>query len=179
MALTQKRTAALLAAGLIAVPLLPSLLVDATPADDWLDLDGDDEVTVVSADGAQVAMTPPAGWQYRDRGGNRLQLRTDDGSAVLMEVVDLDGRDPDAVTQRLIRRGRIGGSNAALTPGSVSTGDGSLSGRPCTVVIDDLSGSCAFLSDGDVLVSVHAVGTPDDPAPALDDVLDSISRSTS
>jgi hypothetical protein len=179
MSLTQKRAAALLAAGLIAVPWLPSLVADATPADEWSAVEAGQEVTVVSADGAQVAMMPPAGWQYRDRGGNRVQLRTDDGAAVLLEVVDLDGRDADAVTQRLIRRGRIGGSNAAITPGTVSTGDGSLSGRPCTVVVDDLSGSCAFLSDGDVLVSVHAVGTPDDSAPALDDVLDSISRSSS
>lgn len=175
MALTQKRTAALLAAGLIAVPLLPSLLVEVTPADDWLDVE--DEVVVVSADGAQIAMTPPPGWRYRDSGGDRAQLRTGAGSAVLIEVVDLDGRDADAVTQRLIRRDRVGGSNTAITAGTVSTGDGSLTGRPCTVVIDDLAGSCAFLSDGDVLVSVLAVGTPDAPAPTIDDVLDSITRS--
>lgn len=179
MPLTQKRAAALLAAGLIAVPLLPSLAVDITPADDWLDLEQGQEVTVVSADGAEVAMIPPGGWRYRDRGGDGAQLRTDDGAAVLIEVVDLDGRDVDAVTQRLIRRGRVGGSNTAITPGAVSTGDGSLSGRPCTVVIDDLAGSCAFLSDGDVLVSVLAVGTADHPAPALDVVLDSITRSHS
>lgn len=179
MPLTQKRAAALLAAGLIAVPLVPSLLVEVSPADDWLELEGEQEVIVVSADGAAIAMTPPPGWQYRDAGGDRAQLRTDDGSAVVVEVVDLDGRDADAVTERLIRRGRVGGSNAALTPGTVSTGDGSLTGRPCAVVVEDLSGSCAFLSDGDVLVSVVAIGTADRPAPVLDDILDSITRSDS
>ncbi|WP_299557886.1 hypothetical protein [uncultured Mycolicibacterium sp.] len=179
MRLKDKRAAVLLTAGLLAVPLLPAVLVGATPIDDWAPVGAGEPVRVVSADGAAVDIELPAGWVYRQFGGDGVVARSADGAAVLLEVVDRDGRDPDAVTERLIRRDRVGGTNAALTEGAVSTGDGSLHGRPCTAVAHELSGSCAFLADDDVVVSVYVLGTPDTPAPDLSDVLGAISRSDS
>ena len=176
MQVTQKKAAAALAAGLIAVPGVPLLAEAASPIDDWSPTAVGQVMTVTSADGHDITMAPPPGWQVRES-PTGLALRSESGNRIMVAVYDRGGRDLDAVARRLMRADRVLGANSSLTEGVVSTTDGSLSGPPCVVVtVDETSGPCAFLADDDVVVSVQSLGSRAAPAPPLSGLLDTISR---
>lgn len=177
MNLTHKKVAAALGAGLIAVPGIPLLAEAASPVDDWSPTTAGQVVTVTSADGHDITVRTPAGWQAREF-ANGLALRSESGNRILVQVYDRGQRDPDAVARRLIRADRVLGANSALTEGAVRTTDGSLGGPPCVIVtVDNTSGPCAFLADDDVVVSVQSLGSRTAPAPPLSGLLGAISRS--
>lgn len=177
MYLTQKKAAATLAAGLIAVPGIPLLAEAASPVDDWSTTTAGQVMTVTSAEGHDVTVRPPPDWQAREF-ANGLALRSESGNRILVQVYDRGHRDPDAVARRLIRADRILGANSALTAGAVRTTDGSLAGPPCVIVtVENTSGPCAFLADDDVVVSLQSLGSRTAPAPPLSGLLGAISRS--
>lgn len=175
--LTQKRAAATLALGLIAVPGIPLLAEAASPIEDWTPTTAGQVMTVTSADGRDVTVRPPLDWEVREF-ANGLALHSESGNRILVQVYDRGDRNPDAVARRLIRADRLFGANSALTEGTVRTADGSLSGPPCVIVtVDETSGPCAFLSDDDVVVSVQSLGSLAAPALPLSELLGTISRS--
>jgi hypothetical protein len=166
-----------LAVGLIAVPGVPALVNQLLPENDWDTARYAETLDVTSAEGTSVTLVPPSGWQVQDL-GDRAVLRTD-GSAVLVQIYDLDSRDPQAVAQRLIRSNRVGGINTTLDGGRVATADGALSGDTCVALTHNATGTCAYLSDGDVMVSVIALGGPDNPAPSITDVVAPLTKGES
>src|SRR5689334_17691812 len=85
--MTQKPAAFALAAGLLAVPLVPMLLEAALPEREWADAgSGGTEVEIVSAEGNGIVVTAPDGWQTQD-GGDSAVLRAD-GAAVIVQIYD-------------------------------------------------------------------------------------------
>jgi hypothetical protein len=119
----------------------------------------------------------PDGWQVQDL-GDQAVLRGD-GGTVLLQVYDLDGRDPEAVAKRLMRSNRVGDVRTTLDGGRIATADGSLSGDTCVALTDDATGSCAYLSDGDVMLSVIALGSSRQSTPAIADVVAPFTREQS
>ena len=97
---------------------------------------------------------------------------------VLVQVYDRSDRDPNAVAQRLIRSNRVAGVTSALDGGRIASADGGLTGETCVAVADNRTGTCAFLADDEVVVSVLALGDAEHPAPAIDEVVSDLTRST-
>jgi hypothetical protein len=172
--LQQKRAALILAALMLAVPLVPMILDAALPQRQWNPAENSaEQITAVTDEGNTVAVETPQGWEALDQGDSAVLRKGD--VTVLVEVFDLDQRNPDAVTDRLIRLHRIQGITSALDGGTATTADG-LNGRTCVAVTTSATGTCAFVHDGDVVVSVVALGTPDQPAPPIDRVMELLSR---
>lgn len=167
--LTQRGTALALAVGLLAVPGVPTLLNSWLPEKVWETVDSEDELTLTSVEGATVDVAAPEGWQVQNFGDGAV-LRGD-GSAVLLQVYDLEGRDPEAVAKRLMRSNRVGDIHTTLDGGRIATADGSLSGDTCVAVTENTTGSCAYLTDGEVMLSVIALGSNQQKAPPLSDVV--------
>ncbi|MGU3499153.1 hypothetical protein [Mycobacterium sp. C31M] len=174
--LAQKPAAVALGIGLLAVPLLPLAANAVLPERDWAAEAGDETSLELETDGGQrVVIDALDGWQVTDE-GTSLSM-TGDGTVVLVEVYDRMDRDPAAVAQRLMRVNRLHGINAALDGGVVGAQDGAaLSGDTCVAVTTATTGTCAFLYDDEVVVSVIALGEPDRPAPHVRTIIDRISR---
>ena len=173
--LTQKPAAFALAGLMLAVPLVPMILDAALDERSWEAADGPvDDVVAISADGNEVTVQIPEGWEGQDQ-GPAVVLRND-GELVLIEVFDLEGRDPGGVAERLARLHRMQGIASGFDGGAVATSDGSLSGDTCVAVTDGATGTCAFLHDDDVIVSVVSLGGTDQPAAPLQDVVELIGR---
>lgn len=172
--LTQRGAAAALGLGLLAIPAVPAVADAVLPEQVWETAVFDQMLTITSADGITVTATPPPGWQVHDRGGSAV-LR-DGNATVLLQVYDLDGRDPEAVAQRLMRASRFDGITATVDGGYIATAQGTLSGDTCIAVTADATGRCAYLTDGEVLVSVISLGEPGSPAPPLTALVDPLVR---
>ena len=124
---TQKPAAFALAGLMLAVPLVPMILDAALDERSWEPADGTViEVNAVSDDGNEVMVRIPDGWEGQDQGSS-VVLRNDE-ALVLIDVFDLEGRDPDAVAERLTRLHRMQGIASGLDGGDIATSDGSLSG---------------------------------------------------
>lgn len=174
--LTQKRAALALAAGLLAVPSIPMLLEAVVPETAWATAtSGGADVEIVSAGGAGVEVSAPDGWETQDNGDSAV-LRSE-GATVLIQVYDRAGREPAAVAQRLMRANRVEGMPSAPDGGHISTTDGDLTGDTCVVVTEQLTGTCAYLADDDIVVSVITLGDTDHPALPIADVVGPLARS--
>ncbi|MCV7226770.1 hypothetical protein [Mycolicibacterium komossense] len=167
--LTQRPAAVALAAGLIAVPGLPMLANELLPEPAWESAEATQQVDVYTAEGHGVVVTAPDGWEAQDNGDSAL-LRAD-GSIVAVQVYERSGRDPESVAQRLMRANRIQGISSALDGGTIASVDGTLTGQTCLVVTTDMTGTCAYLMDDDVVVSVISLARPGQPAPPIVDVV--------
>ncbi|CAN5151462.1 hypothetical protein BH11ACT7_BH11ACT7_25300 [soil metagenome] len=173
--MTQKPAAFALAAGLLAVPLVPVLLEATLPDRAWDEpAPGDAEVEIVSADGVGINITAPDGWQAQDNGDSAV-IRSE-GAAVLIQIYDRADRDPAAVAQRLMRANRVQGMPSALDGGRIGSADGDFAGDTCVVVTTDLTGTCAYLSDEDVVVSVITLGDAEHPALPIAEVVGPLAR---
>lgn len=173
-ALTQRRAAAALTLALLAVPGLPTVANAVLPEPQRDNAGTTDVVDIATDAGNAIVLRPPAGWRISDR-GNQAVLRDGD-SVVLVRIFDRGDRDPQAVAQRLMRADRVRGISTALDGGTISTADGALSGTTCVAVSENVTGSCAFLADDDVVVSVLALGSPDDPALPIAKLVEPITR---
>ncbi|QBJ95003.1 hypothetical protein ERC79_02765 [Rhodococcus sp. ABRD24] len=158
--------------GLIAVPGIPALLAPAVPEPEWESVADLEAITLTSSEGTEVSVIPPIGWDTRNVGTG--QVFQSGESTILVMLYDREGRDADALAERLIRAARLNGTNTAFTGQVVSSADGTLTGRACTVVSSDRNGPCAFLSDDEVVVAVRSLGTADDPAAPIDDMVASM-----
>lgn len=167
--LTQRPVAAALALGLLAIPGVPMVANALLPERDWETAATDTQVDLYTADGHGVVIVAPDGWQAQDNGDTAV-LRAD-GSVVLVQVYDRSGRDPESVAQRLMRANRIQGVSSALDGGTVESTDGTLTGQTCVVVTTDTTGSCAYLMDDDVVVSVLSLGRAGRPALPVADLV--------
>jgi hypothetical protein len=178
MPLTQKKAAFTLGALMLAVPGVPTLLASAVPDRQWqVAAPGTDSVEIVSAGGHGVVVTAPDGWETLDE-GDSVALRSG-GATVIVEVYDRQDRDPGAVAQRLIRSHRVAGVSSALDGGQIASAGGGLSGDTCVVVTENRTGTCAFLADDDIVVSVITLGDAETPAPAVDEIVTHLARSAS
>jgi hypothetical protein len=135
---------------------------------------GGGPVRLTTDAGSEVVVSSPAGWDVLASGDG---VSFHSGEALIaVQANDRDGRDVVAVAERLMRTERLEGINAALTGEDIATGDSALSGQTCVLVGDKVIGSCAFVADDDVVVWVQVMGTVDDPAPNLSDVVRTITR---
>jgi len=175
--LVERGPALALAIGLLAVPGIPTLVNSWLPETIWETAESVDAMTLTTVEGQSVAIVAPDGWQVQDL-GDQAVLRGD-GGTVLLQVYDLDGRDPEAVAKRLMRSNRVGDVRTTLDGGRIATADGSLSGDTCVALTDDATGSCAYLSDGDVMLSVIALGSSRQSTPAIADVVAPFTREQS
>lgn len=176
--LTQKPAAFALGIGLLAVPLAPMAADAILPQRDW-SADADDltPLSVVTENGESVDIDALDGWQVTDHGSS-VTMR-DEGTLVLIDAYDRQDRDPAAVAQRLMRANRLAGISAALDGGTISARDGSaLSGDTCVAVTTSSAGTCAFLYDNDVVVSVIAFTDPDSQGPDIETIAGLITRET-
>jgi hypothetical protein len=164
--LTQRGAALALAAGLLAVPGIPLVLDAVLPTRVWETITAADEDVSVSTKTANFPIAIPAGWTARPIGSGAV-LRNG-SSRVLFQAYDVGDRDIDVVQQRIMRATRIGGITTAFDGGDIATADGGLRGRTCVAIADDSTGPCAYLTDGDVVVMVTSLGTPEAPAAPLD-----------
>jgi hypothetical protein len=170
--LAQMRPAAWLTVGFLAVPGVPMLAAQLLAADPWETAEGPVQLTTDS--GSEVVVSSPPGWDVL-ASGDGVSFRS--GHALIaVQANDRDGRDVVAVAERLMRIERLEGINAALTGEDIATRDSALSGQTCVLVGDKVIGSCAFVADDDVVVWVQVMGTVDDPAPNLSDVVRTITR---
>jgi hypothetical protein len=173
--LTQKSAALILGLLMVAVPLVPMILDAALPQRPWDPAETvAEQVSAITDEGNVVVVATPQGWEALDQGDTAV-LRND-GATLLIEAFDLDQRDPDAVAERLIRLHRIQGLTSALDGGTINTSDGTLGGNTCVVVTTSATGTCAFLHDNDVVISVVSLSERGQPAPPIDEVVDLVSR---
>lgn len=170
--LSQRRAAIALTVGLLAVPGVPMLANAALPEQDWRAAEDISEIDISTPDGHSMTIVAPDGWLAQDLGDSAV-LRTED-AVVLIHAFDLEGRDPEAVARRLIRLNRVQGISSALDGGRVESADGVLAGSTCLAVTDAVAGSCAFLADDDMIVSVVSLGLT---APPIADVVGPMTRS--
>jgi hypothetical protein len=170
--LAQRRPAAWLTVGFLAVPGVPMLAAELLAADPWETADGPVQLTTDA--GSEVVVSAPPGWDVL-ASGDGVSFRSGE-ALIAVQANDRDGRDVVAVAERLMRIERLEGVNAALTGEEIATGDRALSGQTCVLVGDKVIGSCAFVADDDVVVWVQVMGTVDDPAPNLSDVVRTITR---
>ena len=77
-----------------------------------------------------------------------------------------------------MRANRVQGMPAALDGGRIASTDGDLTGDTCVVVTDNLTGTCAYLADDDIVVSVIALADADHRALPIADVVGPLARST-
>ncbi|MDA0253067.1 MAG: hypothetical protein O2892_19450 [Actinomycetota bacterium] len=173
--LTQKPAAFTLGALMLAVPLVPTILDATLPQRPWDPAETSAEQVLTITDGGNIVVVEtPKGWEALDQGDTAV-LRGGD-SRVLVEAYDLGQRDPVAVAERLIRLHRIEGIASALDGGSIASSDGTLAGQTCVVVTQSATGTCAFLHDDEVIISVVVLSHPGQPAPPIDQVVDLITR---
>jgi hypothetical protein len=170
--LAQVRPAAWLTVGLLAIPGVPMLAAQLLAGDPWEA--GEGPVRLTTDAGTVVVVSSPPGWDVLVS-GNGVSYRSGE-ALIAVQANDLDGRDVVAVAERLMRTERLEGVNAALTGEGIATDDSALSGQTCVLVGDKVIGSCAFVADDDVVVWVQVMGTVDDPAPNLSDVVRPITR---
>jgi len=175
--LQERGPALALAIGLLAVPGVPTVVNAWLPEREWETAESADAMTLTSVEGASVGIDAPDDWQVQNLGDQAI-LRGD-GGAVFIQVYDLDGRDPGAVAKRLMRSNRVGDVHTTLDGGRIATADGSLSGDTCVALTDEATGSCAYLSDGDVMLSVIALGSSRESTPAIADVVAPFTREQS
>lgn len=166
-----KRPALALVAGMLAVPAIPAFL--ALGSDDVPTSTGE-PVEVATESGEVITTVPPDGWEVTSVPGGVVWQSGD--AFVRIEAHDLDGRDVDAVGERLMRMDRIRGLSPAYDGGRAQSADGSLTGQTCVVTAAGRSGTCAVLADGDVVVLAQTLGDADTPALPLPDVLAAIGR---
>jgi hypothetical protein len=93
-----------------------------------------------------------------------------------IHAVDLEGRDPGSVAERLIRASWVDGLSTTLDGGTMTNADGTLSGPTCVAVTRSHTGSCAYLNDDDVMIFVESIGTAGQPAWELGDIVDALSN---
>lgn len=163
---------------LLSIVLVPQLLDAVLPEREWAtEAASGSAVDIVSADGTVVDVTVPDGWESQDE-GNRVYLRGED-TTVIVGVYDREGRDVRALADRLMRLDRIRGTTSTWDGGRISSSNGSLTGDTCvTVIVDDSTGTCAFVADDDVVISVVSLAAPGAAARPVQDVIDTITRST-
>jgi hypothetical protein len=170
--LAQIRPAAWLTVGFLAVPGVPMLAAQLLAADPWEA--GEGPVQLTTDAGSEVVVSSPPGWDVLASGDG---VSFHSGEALIaVQANDRHGREVVAVAERLMRTERLEGINAALTGEEIATDDSALSGQACVLVGDKVIGSCAFVADDDVVVWVQVMGTVDDPAPNLSDVVRTITR---
>ncbi|TQK32070.1 hypothetical protein [Arthrobacter sp. SLBN-53] len=175
--LTQKPAAFALGLGILAVPLIPVTANAVLPDRDWsADAEEVTPVELTTDGGEQVAVDVMDGWQIIDSGSSVVMHA--DGSVVMIQAYDRMDRDPAAVAQRLMRANRLEGVSAALDGGVISGNGATLSGDTCVAVTTDTTGTCAFLYDDDVVVSVIALTGPESQGPDIETIAGLISRET-
>lgn len=176
--LVQKPAAFALGAGLLAVPLVPITANAVLPERDWsTGAEDGAPLELITDNGETIRINVDASrdWQITDYGSSAT-LRGD-GTVVVIEAYDRVDRDPAAVAQRLMRANRIAGISAALDGGVISSpSNSSLSGDTCVAVTTTTTGTCAFLYDDDIVVSVIALNEPDSGAVPITSVADMITR---
>ncbi|MGE2732136.1 hypothetical protein ACQI4F_21940 [Mycolicibacterium vaccae] len=170
--LTEKRPAAALVLGILAVLVLPGLFEPDPDAAD--SSSADESAQLATESGLVVTATPPDGWDVEPVAGGVVWRSGD--AVVRIEAHDLDGRDPGAVGERLLQMDRRRGLWAAYDGAPAQSGDGRLTGQTCVVTAVGRSGACATLADGEVVVLAQTLGDVDDPALPLQDVLVAIGR---
>jgi hypothetical protein len=175
--LVQKRAAAWLTVGLLAVPGVPMLVTQWLAPDPWGPAGASGPVELTTVGGNEVVVPSRASWDVL-QSGSAVSYRSDE-ALIEVQAYDREGRDLEPVAQRLMRANRLAGINATLTGEDIATDDHALSGRTCAMVGDETVGSCAFVADDDVIVWVQVLGTVDDPAPELSDVVGPITRGES
>jgi hypothetical protein len=175
--LTQRGAALALGLGLLAIPAVPAIADAVLPEQVWETAVFDQMLTITSADGISVTATPPAGWQVHDLGTSAV-LR-DGNATVLFQVYDLEGRDPHAVALRLMRASRLDGISTTLDGGFIATAQGTLTGDTCIAVTAEATGTCAYLTDGEVLVSVVSLGASGSPSVPLGSLVGPLDREQS
>jgi hypothetical protein len=171
--LVQKRAAAWLTVGLLAVPGVPVVAARYLTADPWIS-GADGPVQLTTDGGSEVVVPSPPGWDVVEF-GDGVSYRLGEAS-IAVQAYDRDSRDLESSAERLMRTERLSGVNGALTGADIATDDGALSGQTCVLVGDGVIGSCAFVADDDVIVWVQVLGTVHDPAPELSDVVLEIRR---
>lgn len=178
-AMRQKRAAAALVAGYIVLVSIPDIVNASVPSPRVTASSDRSTATVqiFTDQGAGVSITAPTGWDI-DNSGNSATLRNGDAVSIL-EIFDRDGREPDAVTERLIRAHHVSGISSVLDGGTIATRGGNLTGSTCVAVTTGRFGTCAVLADDDVIVSVIALGNATQPAPSLADLTSTLTRQTS
>ncbi|MGU3651462.1 hypothetical protein [Mycolicibacterium sp. A43C] len=175
--LTQKPAAFALGIGILAVPLIPVTANAVLPERDWsADAEEVTPVELTTDDGERIAIDAMDGWQIIDRGSSVIMR--EDGNVILIETYDRMDRDPAAVAQRLMRANRLSGVSAALDGGVISGNGATLSGETCVAVTTSTTGTCAFLYDDDVVVSVIALTAPDSQGPDIETIAGLITRET-
>jgi len=174
--LKQKSAALALGAGLLAVPLLPITADAVLPERDWsAAADESAPLELITENGDRVAVRAIDGWQVTDHGSS-VRMRGE-RAVVVISAYDRSDRDPAAVAHRLMRANRIGGVSAAFDGGVITAKDEtSLAGDTCVAVTATATGSCAFLYDDDVVVSVIALAEPQGSVPPIDAVAELVSR---
>ncbi|WNG87168.1 hypothetical protein C6A87_025900 [Mycobacterium sp. ITM-2016-00317] len=170
--LTGKRAALALVAGMLAVPVVPAFL--ALGSDDPAPSADGQTVEVATESGEVISTVPPDGWEVASLPGGVVWRSGD--AFVHIEAHDLDGRDAEAVGERLMQIDRRRGFSAAYDGGQAQSGDGRLTGQTCVVTAAGMPGACAVIADDEVVVLVHTLGDVDTPAPPLQDLLAAIGR---
>ncbi|MGE2834071.1 hypothetical protein [Mycobacterium sp. SMC-4] len=170
--LTDKRAAFFLVLGMLAVPVIPGLF--APHGDDQTSPVDAESVQLATESGLVVTAVPPDGWDVEQAPGGVVWRSGD--ALVLIEAHDLDGRDVDAMGERLMQMNRRSGFSPAYDGGRAQTGDGNMTGQTCVVTTVGMSGTCAVIADSDVVVFAQSLGDVDDPALPLDEVLAVIGR---
>lgn len=171
MGLTQVPAAFALALGLLAVPGIPWIADAVLPPGESDFVQSNAGVDILSLDGNLVALKSPAGWDALEDGD--AAILSDGESVVVVEVYDRRDRDPAAVAARVMRANRFADINAVLDGGQVRSTDGAFSGDTCVFVTADETGTCAFVADDDVIISVLSMGAD---APPASDIVELISR---
>ena len=169
---TGKRAALALVVGMLAVPGIPAFLLsgsdDPAPAADG------QTVEVATESGEVISTVPPDGWEVASVPGGAVWQSG--GAFVHIEAHDLDGRDAEAVGERLMQMDRRRGFSPAYDGGQAQSGDGRLTGETCVVTAAGMSGACAVIADDEVVVLVQTLGDVDTPALPLQDLLGAIGR---
>lgn len=172
--LTQKRTAFWLLLAMLAIPGLPLIVAIILP--DGMELE---EITngprvLETNDGILISFQPPDGW--RGRGSPSGGSFHDGDRHIFIEIIDRDDHDPQTVGQRLMRRDAMSGIASAFDGGILDLPEMGLTGRSCTLILRDSVGRCALLEDDDVIMLVQTLGSQEEPALPLEDVLARLGR---
>jgi hypothetical protein len=167
--LTQRPAATALAVGLLAIPGIPLTADALLPQREWATVDASQEIRIFTADGNGITVFAPDGWQGQDRGDSAV-LKSG-SSLVLVRIYDREARDPRTVAERVMRADRVAGISSAWDGGQVASADGTLTGQTCATVTERSVGSCAFVFDDDVVVSVLSLGDTQTPALPIGDVV--------
>lgn len=172
--LTQMRAAFWLLLVMLAIPGLPLAVAIALPDDMDLEEASEDPRMLETDGGILMAFQPPAGW--RGRGSPSDSSFHDGNRHIFIEVIDRNDHDPQTVARRMMRRDAMAGLASAFDGGSVDLPELGLTGRTCTLIVRDSVGRCVLLEDDDIIMLVQTVGTPEEPALPLEEVLARLSR---